>query len=395
MYKIIHADCLEEMNKMSDNSIDFIVTDPPYGFNFMGKKWDSKVPNIEIWKEALRICKPGSMLAAFGGSRTHHHLMIALEQAGWEIRDVIMWLYGQGFPKSLDISKAIDKAKGLNRKVIGIKPGHKGFENNNSHSLNGEWSRPWTLDQEKVNLYHSQTEANSDLAKTFSGYGTALKPAYEPIIIAMKPLEGTFAQNAEKWGLGGINIDDCRIETSEEKIIVKGTKSSGGILNRVEGKRISEYLAKGRWPANIILDQESGEFLDEQTGILKSGSGVKNPIGGATTGFHTSNWKDSGYREGDSGGASRFFYCAKASNKERGELNNHPTVKPISLMKYIIQLLAPPNNPTLLDPFAGSGTTLLAALELKIKCIGIEKELEYIEIIKKRLNNDIQYELFA
>jgi site-specific DNA-methyltransferase (adenine-specific) len=323
---IILCDCLDEMKKMADNSIDFIVTDPPYGLNFMNKKWDDKVPNIDIWSETLRICKPGSMLAAFGGSRTHHHLMIALERAGWEIRDVVFWLHGQGFPKSHN---------------------HFGLE----------------------------------------GYGTALKPAYEPIIIAMKPLDGTYAKNAEKWGVAGINIDSSRISTNEnitnhsrssESSISKGIygDSQGQETHKTEGQKL------GRWPSNLVLDEESAEMLDQQSG----------------------------------NNASRFLYCPKASPSERNKgleglpikethrygsgigegkhpelpskgQNTHPTVKPISLMKYIIKLLAPPGNPTLLDPFAGSGTTILSAKELGINAIGIEKEQEYYEIAKARIEN--------
>jgi len=304
--KIIHGDCQEIMKCFSDNSIDFVVTDPPYGINFLNKLWDRDIPYVEIWEQCLRVCKPGSMLAAFGGSRTHHHLMIAIEKAGWEIRDCIMWIYGSGFPKS-----------------------HNHF----------------------------------DLA----GYGTALKPAYEPIIIAMKPLEGTYKENAEKWGIGGINVDVCRIGFEEEKII-EGTK--------------------GRWPANIILDEESAKMLDEQTGELRSGGGNRRPNGGGKmfNGFKPQE----AYFRASSGGASRFFYCAKASQKERNkgldEKLNHPTVKPISLMKYLLKLLAPPGDSICLDPFSGSGSTLIAARELGIRCIGIEKEEEYFKISKKRVH---------
>lgn len=328
---IINGDCHIEMGKMEPNSIDFVVTDPPYGLNFMGKQWDSAVPNVDIWKEALRVCKPGSMLAAFGGSRTHHHLMIALEQAGWEIRDVIMWLYGSGFPKS--------------------------------HNKFG-----------------------------LEGFGTALKPAYEPIIIAMKPLEGTYKQNAEKWGVGGINIEDCRIETNE-KCQSSGSSIRGDSLGKYgDGLNNSgrfESHSKGRWPANLILDEEAAIELDALTGILKSGKpGIrrKEHHSYSLNKLNITGEIESGI--GDSGGASRFFYCAKASSKERGEGNNHPTVKPISLMKYIINLLAPPGDPILLDPFAGSGSTLLAAKELGIRSIGIELNEEYCDIARKRTIND-------
>ena len=313
--KIIHGDCLDEMKKMDDNSIDFIVTDPPYGISFMGCEFDKfkdqPAFNPEYWKEALRICKPGSMLAAFGGDRTHHHLMNALEKAGWTIRTCLYWLTGQGFPKSYQFGK----------------------------KLGPEWH----------------------------GYGTALKPAAEIIVLAMKKLDGGFKENAEKWGVGGINIDSSRIfpVTSQVNNCEKNTQNA-------------------RWPSHLLLDEEAAEQLDEMTGILKSGGGIKNPIGGSTTGFHNSNWKDSGYIKPDSGGASRFFYCVKASPNERKN-NSHPMIKPIKLMKYIIKLLSPPGNPILLDPFCGSGSTLVAAKELGIDYIGIEKEMEYVEITRKKL----------
>lgn len=308
---------------MESNSIDFIVTDPPYGLNFMGKHWDHGIPGKEFWEQALRICKPGSWMATFGGTRTHHRLMCSIEDAGWEIRDCMMWLYGQGFPKS--------------------------------HNKFG-----------------------------FAGYGTALKPAWEPIILAMKPLDGTFAQNAEKWGVAWINIDELRVK-SEKRPLINSDRQEG---NNTYGKGLSGSFqagttSLGRWPANIILDEEAGLILDKQSGI----------------------------------NASRFFYCAKASSAEKNEglegmtlqetgiknssgrgfsernpyakrlnYNNHPTVKPLSLMKYIIKLLAPPGNPILLDPFCGSGTTILAAKQLGIKAIGIELEKEYCDIAEKRID---------
>lgn len=390
-HEIISGDCLDVMRTMQENSIDFIVTDPPYGLHFMGKDWDKfkqsnydlspvkQVMSIDGYSriarsfncantesgtydpkrddefqefmrqfglETLRILKPGGHIAMFGAPRRHHRQMSGLEDAGFEIRDCIAWIFGQGFPKS--------------------------------HNFGRQLSEDW------------------------KGYGTALKPAYEPIILAMKPLDGTFVQNAEKWGVAGINIDESRISISDgdnihkknpHTIHVDKDSYSGGFS-------ISQYkVPQGRWPANIIFDEEAAKELDQMTGILKSGSGIKNPIGGATTGFHASNWKDSGYRQGDSGGASRFFYCAKASSSERGKDNTHPTVKPIALMKYILKLLAPPGNPTCLDPFAGSGSTLVAAKELGINCIGIEKQEEYVEIARKRVENvpipQTQYEMFA
>jgi DNA modification methylase len=406
--KIIHGDCLEVMKEMPDNSIDFIVTDPPYGISFMAKQWDVFTPPIQYWKQALRICVPGAMIAVFGGTRTHHRLMCSIEDAGFEIRDVIMWVYGSGFPKSHNISKAIDKAKGLEREITQLGQ-TKPFE------FSGKF------DQTSSHLRERRDEALSDLAKTFNGYGTALKPAYEPIIIAMKPLEGTFAENAEKWGVAGINVDESRIGlTNGENPSGSGNRVNQSIYNKGWNDPNKRFTPQsGRWPANIIFDEEAAKELDQMTGILKSGkvekhhkhSGKKEGIYGKING----GLENETY--GDSGGASRFFYCAKASSSERnkglegmplkdqtvyGEMkgtcehsknrcpqtnNNHPTVKPIALMKYIIKLLAPPNSPILLDPFAGSGSTIVAAKELGINAIGIEKEKEYVEIALKRIEN--------
>lgn len=341
MQKIIHGDCLDVMKGMKDNSIDFIVCDPPYGINFMSMQFDKfkdqPAFNSIYWKEALRICKPGSMLAAFGGDRTHHHLMLAIEQAGWTIRTCIYWITGQGFPKSHNFGK----------------------------KLGPEWH----------------------------GYGTALKPSVEIIVLAMKPLDVTFTQNAEKWGVGGINIDFSRVG------IEGGTKRSNqseypknedGTEDRSQhwartGHNV-DTLNKGRWPSNLILDEESAEQLDQMTRITKSPKGIikgTKSSGGILNRCKGNRISNSGH--GDSGGASRFFYCAKVSASERNQGNIHPTLKPISLMKYIIKLLAPPGNPICLDPFAGSGSTLIAAKELGINAIGIEKEKIYCEIAEKRI----------
>ncbi len=319
---VLTGDCLLHMKTMGDNSIDFIVTDPPYGIGWINKHWDKELPDTPIWKEALRICKPGSMLAAFGHSRTHHRLMAAIEQAGWEIRDVIMWIYGQGFPKGNN---------------------HIGLE----------------------------------------GYGTALKPAYEPIIMAMKPLDGTYKANVEKWGIGGINIDESRIATSETWSQPNPSKRMFHDLSNTP----REGSPLGRHPANVIFDEEAGKMLDEQSGWSKTNSPKcttkKDPKGV----YRMKDCVRDYSHLNDSGGASRFFYCAKPSPKER-EGNAHPTVKPIALMKYIITLLAPPNDPLLLDPFCGSGTTLIAAQELRIRAIGIEREEEYVQISINRLRKD-------
>ena len=359
---MILGDCLTEMAKMPDSSIDFIVTDSPFGISFMSKHWDQQIPDIEYWQEMLRVCKPGAMMAAAGLPRMYHRLACVIEDAGWQIRDCILHLFGSGFPKSHN---------------------HFGFE----------------------------------------GYGTALKPAYEPWILAMKPLEGTFEQNAQKWGVAGINIDESRIPTEcnlgrnnkkTSKISPFGVDDGSTFGNGPSGQYGKPIEQQARWPSNLILSEEAADQLNQMTGILKSGSGDKHSktqMGGYQGGFKSMI----GIREykADSGGASRFFYTAKASSKERNagleglplkacgmmeddnyqwpderetkRQNYHPTVKPLSLMRYIIKLLAPPGNPICLDPFAGSGSTLCAASHLGINCIGIEKEPDYYEIAKKRI----------
>ena len=362
---ILHGDCLAVMRGMEANSIDCILTDSPYGISFMGKHWDKGIPTKDFWDAALRVCKPGAMMLAFGGTRTYHRLACAIEDAGWEIRDCLMWLYASGFPKSMDVSKAIDKSKGLEREIIGIKPGHEGFDSYKSHSLTDGWDRPWTKDPHKVKLYHSQTSANSDLAKTFSGYGTALKPAYEPIILAMKPLDGTFAKNAEKWSVAGLNIDASRIEGKIDSGWSKsGNKESDNLS--MSGKNYARDpkpdSLNGRWPSNLLLDSEAAQILDAQSVVSKS----------------------------NSVGASRFFYCAKASPSERNKgcdgKNTHPTVKPIKLLEYLLKLIMPPSqDAVVLDHFAGSGSTLVAAKNLGFNAIGIEIDSEYCEIARRRI----------
>lgn len=372
---IICGDCLDEMRKMDDNSISAIVTDPPYGLGFMGKHWDAGLPQHEIWSEALRIVKPGGHLLAFGGTRTYHRLTCAIEDAGWEIRDCLMWLYGSGFPKS--------------------------------HNRFG-----------------------------IEGYGTALKPAYEPIIMSMKKCDGTFKQNAEKWEQAGIDIDGCRVPTDELKPYSAGlhrVSPSSYNDDSWKGKDQLKEAPKGRWPANVILDEEAGQILDEVSGF-KKGSG-HHVIGGTPRSSGTaghilegsSDRTNSLMSYGDSGGASRFFYCAKASSSERNEglegmpfkgggmtnssgrrvgnresieaysnpiyKNNHPTVKPLKLMEYLIKLIMPPKDGILLDPFAGSGTTILAAHRLGMKAIGIEKQQEYCDIANARVAHHIQNNL--
>jgi site-specific DNA-methyltransferase (adenine-specific) len=379
---------------------DYVVTDPPYGLSFMGEGWDSAVPGPDYWRAIARVCKPGALLAAFGGTRTWHRLVCAIEDAGWEIRDTLMWLQGQGFPKSADVGKLIDKAKGAQREVIGDKldrPGyhlHEGKGNGCYGGGNGLHA-PGT----DARLRAAQITAPATaLAEAWTGWAFALKPAWEPIILAMKPLDGTIAHNAETWGVAGMNIDACRI--GDNPGYKYNADRNGTTFHGKQGERIkqsaekkgSQFIesTKGRWPANLLLDEKAAAQLDAQTGTLTSGkpSGTRKGTSG-DSGIYGSDANRTGSvltGFGDTGGASRFFYCAKATKKERGEDNDHPTVKPLALMDYLLTLLSTPTGGVVLDPFAGSGSTLVAAKRLGRECIGVELDVHNCDIAVSRLN---------
>lgn len=398
-------------DKMRSNYFDAIITDPPYGLKFMGKKWDYEVPSVEIWKEALRVLKPGGHLLSFGGTRTYHRMVVNIEDAGFEIRDQIQWLYGSGFPKSHDVSKGIDKQAGVERtEVLCKKPTFR-----EPQSPNG-WDCTKRAEFETA-------PATPDAIK-YQGWGTALKPANEPICLARKPLEKglTVAQNVLKWGTGAINIDGSRIGTDKIKVTVNDNMQGGNYGATKPGKTIAVTEHVGRWPANIILDEEAAQMLDEQSGPLnyatkpnanKGGDGSIFGIGG-----NHGNPNSSCYGKNKSG-ASRFFYCAKASKSERnagleneikskqgarpnsadssGKFpdhdhretggNNHPTVKPVKLMEYLVKLITPVNG-VVLDPFMGSGTTGVACKNLGFNFFGVEMNSEYFEIAKSRIEKN-------
>jgi site-specific DNA-methyltransferase (adenine-specific) len=379
---------------------DYVVTDPPYGLSFMGEGWDSAVPGPDYWRAIARVCKPGALLAAFGGTRTWHRLVCAIEDAGWEIRDTLMWLQGQGFPKSADVGKLIDKAKGAQREVVGDKldrPGyhlHEGKGNGCYGGGNGLHA-PGT----DARLRAAQITAPATaLAEAWTGWAFALKPAWEPIILAMKPLDGTIAHNAETWGVAGMNIDACRI--GDNPGYKYNADRNGTTFHGKQGERIkqsaekkgSQFIesTKGRWPANLLLDEKAAAQLDAQTGTLTSGkpNGTRKGTSG-DSGIYGSDANRTGSvltGYGDTGGASRFFYCAKATKKERGEDNDHPTVKPLALMDYLLTLLSTPTGGVVLDPFAGSGSTLVAAKRLGRECIGVELDVHNCDIAVSRLN---------
>jgi site-specific DNA-methyltransferase (adenine-specific) len=406
------GDCLDKLKELEDDSVDSIVTDPPYGISFMSKKWDYDVPSTDIWIECLRVLKPGGHLLSFSGSRTYHRMAVRIEDAGFEIRDQIMWVYGSGFPKSHNIGKAVDKLQGNERTVVGeVKDGF----NNWANFTDRDW-------KPENNVY---TKGTSE----WEGWGTALKPAHEPIVMARKPLsEKSVAENVLRWGTGGLNIDDSRIGTEEVSIHHAGSSNSGTLNWNSGDKKDSSkdyYTTQGRWPANIIFDEEAGQVLDQQSGISKSTkSEWKNNLVTYHNDGRTVKEMDGTIKGGfnDKGGASRFFYCPKASKKDRDEgmngfddkpsymvengsktsglngeryertttqKNNHPTVKPTALMLYLIKLVTPVGG-TVLDCFLGSGSTGKAAVRGGFDFIGIEKEEEYIKIAEARIKNEIK-----
>lgn len=462
---------MDVMRSMPDNSIDAIVTDPPYGLAFMGVAWDTfgdgrkggartdatfdkvggnhhptcaadqartrrsenekfQAVMTPVFEEALRVAKPGAHLLCFGGTRTFHRMTCAIEDAGWEVRDCVMWVTGQGFPKSMDVAKAIDKHLGVKQKVVGHRETdpQKGFS-----KVKGMGAGPASIGDEVNNTSYDLTEATSDEAKKWDGWGTCLKPAWEPIIVARKPLDGTVANNVLTWGCGALNIDACRVEyeseSDKEQAKPQGvsTSKAGALAGKSQnGASRTEFMStqkQGRFPANLVHDgsqmvldlfpQSNGQLADRKAQAKSS----VNCYGDYGTDSEFKKRGDSGsaarffneLRDGeesasrtytDRGGtnfaakpgkrreptsADRFFYCAKASKKDRGEGNNHPTVKPTALMEWLVKLVTPEGG-TVLDPFMGSGTTGVACANLGRYFIGIEREWQYMQIAGPRVS---------
>jgi DNA modification methylase len=410
-YTVHIGNNLDILPTLADNSVDSIVTDPPYELSFMGKKWDSSgiAYSVELWRECLRVLKPGGHLLAFSGSRTYHRMVVAIEDAGFEVRDMISWISNKTFPKSLNIGKAIDKLAGAERKILGIDK-----VRGNSPSMMGRTdpSNP-EYDGSTVGVGTTYlTEPATDEAKKWDGWGTGLKPTVEPIVMARKPLIGTVAANVLKHGTGALNIDGSRIAMdSKDAKASKNNWNSQGYESKENiydiGTKIiaTEQNPQGRWPANVILDEYSAELLDEQSGERKGMATQRNSQGTKIYGENSLNESKTEFSEirqgyNDTGGASRFFYVAKASKRDRNEglenSNSHPTVKPTQLMRYLVKLVTPPNG-TVLDPFTGSGSTGKAAILEGFRFIGIELTEDYIPIIKGRLEfieNKAREELF-
>ena len=385
-----HGDCLDVLPTLPDASVESVVTDPPYELGFMGKGWDASgiAYNVTVWRECLRVLKPGGHLLAFGGSRTWHRLAVAIEDAGFELRDSIAWLYGSGFPKSLDVSKAIDKAAGATGTYGEPKSAAHAALLAKGTARRGEkhpgWDRPWMDDPEAVSNAQRQYAPATPDAERWQGWGTALKPAFEPVVVARKPLVGTVAANVPAWGTGALNIDGCRIGTDDTSRHNKAEMGYGG------GNLPQDYSTgstSGRWPANVILDEHAAAELDRQSG--ESSSRIGKPRGAASG----DGWgmTATGAEYNDQGGASRFFYVAKAPTSERPRVGGiaHPTVKPLDLMRWLVRLVTPPGG-TVLEPFAGSGTTAEACVLEGFQCIAIEREADYLPLITSRLDKPVQ-----
>lgn len=429
MYRLLLGDCLDGMGLLEDCSVDSVVCDPPYGLSFMGKKWDYDVPSVDVWRECYRVLKPGGYLLAFAGTRTQHRMAVNIEDAGFEIRDMIAWVYGSGFPKSHNVSVSIDKLHGHGNRGKAI-PTASSYQSSDVDQENKLISNP-------VPPY----EAKSDDAKKWEGWGSALKPSLEPITVARKPLIGTIAKNVLEYGTGGINIDACRVpmDADDYEKLSKGVdqiRQRGGVMDNswknssdLSGANPANPL--GRWPANFIHDG-SQEVLDLFPDI-KGGSWVRTDGArhfnndGKPTGHIASGRSDSSM-----GSAARFFYCSKSNKRDRNEglddfdedynrgtgthnngtsntrvgnqaeraagithvelqkvKNVHPTVKPTDLMRYLCRLVTQPSG-TVLDPFMGSGTTGKAAMLDGFEFIGCEMDEQYYKIAEARIRHALE-----
>ena len=376
---IYNGDCADVLLSIPDNSIDAVVTDPPYGLSFMGKRWDYDVPSVDVWVQCLRVLKPGGHLLAFAGTRTQHRMAVRIEDAGFEIRDMIAWVYGSGFPKSMDVSKAIDKAAGAEREVVGSSQ----WANRTPNGCSGIRGNTFAKDK-------TITAATTDAAKQWDGWGTALKPALEPITMARKPIPGTVADNVQKHGTGALNINGARIDLGGDyKCKPNGRPSQTGLGDNYDPSKANQADTVGRWPANLIHDgsEEVVSQFPESNGIgnaRKLKRGIRQDGDGWGMQDAVGDLRDAG-----TGSASRFFYTAKADSSERRG-SKHPTVKPLDLMRYLVRLVCPIGS-TVLDPFMGSGTTIEAARLESCKSIGIERETQYCSDAINRIRQQVMF----
>lgn len=418
-FKLFNYDCLMVLTALPDNSLDSIITDPPYGIEFMGKGWDKAVPPIDIWKECLRVLKPGGYLLAFAGTRTQHRMASNIEDAGFEIRDLLAWVYGSGFPKSVNLSKAIDKKLGGEPVVVGEYDRRSLYDGCERTSEADTGESQCAGRGAKVLI----TEPETEEAKKWVGWGSALKPAYEPITLARKPFTGTLTDNVIAFGTGGLNIDACRVPTAEKAVkdsVNIEDNRKDAVINFGMKRTPYESNPEGRWPANFAHDGSA-----EVVALFPSKAGAKANVKGdepsAAGNGKTLNHMErvSFARELDSGSAARFFYCPKASKADRdwglqrnvvspeemvnrkagsagiqnpragagrtsGAMNFHPTVKPIALMQWLVRMVTPPDG-LIFDPFMGSGSTGIAAMREGFRFMGCELDADYFEIAAARL----------
>jgi DNA modification methylase len=415
---IYHGDCRDIIATLPDNSIDAVVTDPPYELSFMGKSWDGTgiAYNVDLWRECLRVLKPGGHLLAFGGTRTYHRMACAIEDAGFEIRDSIQWIYGQGFPKSLNIGKAIDKAAGAEREVVGSQRGTYAAPENGVRDVGG-----FKTGIKQIQIDLDITAPATPEAKQWEGWGTALKPAHEPIVLARKPLIGTVADTVLTHGTGGLNIDATRIgyedggsqceggdackcghgystetpvkHAKREKVNFNSKQrqqTTGGAIDGafgaagLIGQEIPKFDPIGRFPSNVLLDEHTAELLDQQVpDVARFFYCAKPSTAERDAGLHElpeiHPSEITGRKIGSAGAQNGGF----AGTTETPKRNIHPTVKPIALMRYLCRLITPPGG-TILEPFTGSGTTIAAAVFEDFNVIGCEMTDEYLPIITAR-----------
>ena len=385
--RIVTGDTFDVLPTLADESVHAVVTDPPYGLAFMGRDWDDFSPTeyqawCERWaREVRRVLKPGGHLLAFSGNRTHHRLFTGVEDAGFEVRDTLTWHYGSGFPKASDVSKTIDKRADAEREVVGeqhgngIEPGHGNYVNNEGSTWNGDG--------------FDKTAPATDAAREWDGWKTGLKPATEFVVMARKPYGGATVDSVLEHGTGALNIDGCRVDGGERPGRKSKREHSDGDTLQMGTLGTSEATGtttEGRYPANVVFDETAADALDAQNGVTVSTGGGEagDPdLYGEYNGIGSN--EDPGY--GDKGGPSRYFYTSKASRSERTENgaidNDHPTVKPIDLMEWLIKLVTREGQ-TVLDPFAGSGTTCKAAKGLGRQFLGIEQQPRYADIARVR-----------
>lgn len=371
--KLYNGNCVDVLKTLPENSIDTCLTDPPYEIRLFNKGWDDTGDafDVKTWREVYRVMKPGAILLSFGSPRTYHRLTCAIEDAGFLIKDCIMWIHGQGFPKAQDIGKLIDKSLGMERPVIGRAKNAEEIMRRNSYSPNNNegWDRPCRQNEEWIYSKGNITAPASEEAKIWDGWGTvSLKPAYEPIVVAMKPLDVNYVTNALTHGVAGLSIKTSKIYSEGEEIVINNWNDSGNFFRPSAGEEFSTKIEEGRFPTNVIHDGS-----DEVTALFPDSVNRKSK-----------NWRT------NEKSVARFFYCAKPSQKERNHglkenNNNHPTIKPLKLIEYLTELTNTPTKGIVLDPFMGSGTTGVACISKGRSFIGIEKEKKYYDIAEERI----------